>query len=214
MINQAIWFALNGLLQSSFSLAIFTKSAVEQLRVRLLNQHNDFQTLRCCREIHIFLHVYSAQMKCLTQQQQQQGLSAHPAVGDTAPQSQAPLPASSWARVIWGHTFKCHYFWRELGCLKRDSYLRKYGNWLSWVLWPIWLWCSCAFPSARSHLLWWQNFPLFILVLSWLKSVCSLKLESCCHLPACCRKRLSRFSSWGVCWRAGSVERQPERYKG
>lgn len=63
----------------------------------------------------------------------------------------APLPASSWARVVWGHTFKCHYFWRELGCLKCDSYLRKYGNWLSWVLWPIWLWCSCAFPSARSH---------------------------------------------------------------
>lgn len=60
---------------------------MEQLRVRLLNQHNDFQTLRCCGEIHIFLHVYCAQMKCLTQQQQQQGLSAQAAVGDTAPQS-------------------------------------------------------------------------------------------------------------------------------
>lgn len=214
MINQAIWFALNGLLQSSFSLAIFTKSAMEQLRVRMLNQHNDFQTLSCCGEIHIFLHVCPAQRKCLIQQQQQQGLSAQPAVGDTAPQSQTPPPASSWARVIRGHTFKCHYFWRELGCLKRDLYLRKYYNWLR---------AECFDPSDFDvHVLspvpgcthWQQNFSLFILALSWLKFAFSLSLDSCCHLPACCRKRLSRFSSSGACWREGSVERQPERCKG
>lgn len=108
---------------------------------------------------------------------------------DTAPQSQTPLPASSWAWVIWGHTFKCLYFWRELGCLKCDLYLRKYSNWLR---------AECFDPSdfdvhvlspVPGHTHWWQNFPLFILVLSWLKSVFSLKVESCCHLSACCRKR-------------------------
>lgn len=149
MINQAIWFALNGLLQSSFSLAIFTKSAVEQLRVRMLNQHNDFQTLCCCREIHIFLHVCSAPVKRLNQQQQ--GLGAHPAVGDTAPQSQTPPPASSWAWVIPGHTFKCHFFRRELGCLKCDLYRRKYDNWLRAECFDPSDFDVCSFPSARSR---------------------------------------------------------------
>lgn len=210
MINQAIWFALNGLLQSSFSLAIFTKSAVEQLRVRMLNQHDDFQTLCCCREIHIFLHVCSAQMKCLIQQQQ--GLSAQPAVGDTAPQSPTLCLPPPW--VIQGHTHKCHSFWKELGCLKCDLDLRKYDNWLR---------AECFDPSdfdvrvlfpVPGHAHQRQNFPLFILVLSSQKSAFSLKLDSCCHLPACCRKRLSRFSSSGLHWRAGSMKRQPERYKG
>lgn len=48
---------------------------------------------------------------------QQQGLYAQRAVGDTAPLQLAPKVlnpsaclSAVWARIIRGHTFKCHYF--------------------------------------------------------------------------------------------------------
>jgi len=56
--------------------------------------------------------------------QQQHGLYAHGEVGDAAPLQlapQVPKPSAwlsaAWAQIIPGHTFKCHYFSRELCCL-------------------------------------------------------------------------------------------------
>lgn len=67
---------------------------------------------------------------------------------------------------------------------------------------------QCPVTLTRNRI-----FPLFVPASSLPKSAFSSKLDSCSHLPGCCREGLNRFSASGICWREGSVRWQPERHK-